>query len=105
MHRGAEAGVMPKINVYLPDDLAEAVRAAGIPVSAVCQRALEGAVRRVTAIRETASGAVELDVLAQRLPSFTKRTHELIRLATERATGAGAPGVGTGDLLAAIVAE
>jgi post-segregation antitoxin (ccd killing protein) len=43
---------MPKINVYLPDDLAEAVRDAGVPVSAVCQRALEQAVRRVTAVRE-----------------------------------------------------
>jgi post-segregation antitoxin (ccd killing protein) len=31
---------MPKINVYLPDDLATAVRAANIPVSAVCQKAL-----------------------------------------------------------------
>ncbi|HTZ43469.1 MAG TPA: Clp protease N-terminal domain-containing protein [Jatrophihabitans sp.] len=35
---------MPKINVYLPDDLANAVREAGIPVSAVCQRALADAV-------------------------------------------------------------
>ncbi len=35
---------MPKINVYLPDDLARAVRETGIPVSAVCQRALADAV-------------------------------------------------------------
>jgi ATP-dependent Clp protease ATP-binding subunit ClpC len=49
-----EGLAMPKINVYLPEDLAEAVREAGVPVSAVCQRALEQAVRRVTAIRETA---------------------------------------------------
>ncbi|HEU5270143.1 MAG TPA: Clp protease N-terminal domain-containing protein, partial [Jatrophihabitans sp.] len=35
---------MPKINIYLPDDLARAVREAGIPVSAVCQRALADAV-------------------------------------------------------------
>jgi ATP-dependent Clp protease ATP-binding subunit ClpA len=35
---------MPKINVYLPDDLARAVREAGIPISAVCQRALADAV-------------------------------------------------------------
>jgi ATP-dependent Clp protease ATP-binding subunit ClpA len=38
---------MPKINVYLPDELAEAVRSAAIPVSTVCQRALEEAVRNV----------------------------------------------------------
>jgi ATP-dependent Clp protease ATP-binding subunit ClpA len=36
---------MPKINIYLPDDLASAVREARIPVSAVCQRALADAVR------------------------------------------------------------
>ena len=34
----------PKINVYLPDDLAAEVKAAGIPVSAVCQQALADAV-------------------------------------------------------------
>ena len=33
----------PKINVYLPDDLAAEVKAAGIPVSAVCQQALADA--------------------------------------------------------------
>ncbi|HEY2297945.1 MAG TPA: Clp protease N-terminal domain-containing protein [Jatrophihabitans sp.] len=35
---------MPKINVYLADDLAAAVKAAGIPVSSVCQHALADAV-------------------------------------------------------------
>src|SRR5690348_14567617 len=45
---------MPKINVYLPDDLAEAVREARLPVSAVCQRALEDALRQTTAASETA---------------------------------------------------
>ena len=30
---------MPKINVYLPDDLAAAVKAADLPVSAICQKA------------------------------------------------------------------
>ena len=34
----------PKINVYLPDELASEVKAAGIPVSAVCQQALADAV-------------------------------------------------------------
>ena len=34
----------PKINVYLPDELAAEVKAAGIPVSAVCQQALADAV-------------------------------------------------------------
>jgi hypothetical protein len=32
---------MPKVNVYLPDPLAESVRRLQIPLSLVCQRALE----------------------------------------------------------------
>jgi len=36
----------PKINVYLPDDLAAEVKSSGIPVSAVCQQALADAVAR-----------------------------------------------------------
>ena len=92
---------MPKINVYLPDDLADAVRAAGIPVSAVCQRALEQAVRRVTAIRETVPADLDDAALAARLPHFTARARTVLRLAAERA----ALGVGTADLLAGILAE
>jgi ATP-dependent Clp protease ATP-binding subunit ClpA len=42
---------MPKINVYLPDQLASAVKDAGVPVSAVCQVALAEAVERVGRIR------------------------------------------------------
>src|SRR5437764_13208380 len=42
---------MPKVNVYLPDDLAEGVRSANIPISTVCQRALEEAVREVHAAK------------------------------------------------------
>jgi ATP-dependent Clp protease ATP-binding subunit ClpC len=45
---------VPKINVYVPDALADAVREAGIPVSTVCQRALEDALRAATALREGA---------------------------------------------------
>ena len=42
---------MPKINVYLPDDLAAAVKEAKLPVSAICQGALEQAVRTMSAVR------------------------------------------------------
>jgi len=44
---------MPKINVYLPEELAAAVRAAGISVSPVCQRALAEEVQMVDGIRST----------------------------------------------------
>lgn len=94
---------MPKINVYLPDDLAEAVKDAGVPVSAICQRALEQAVRRITAIRQTALSELSADDLDERLPAFTVRTRAVIKLAIDRA-GASA-NVGTGHLLAGMVAE
>ncbi|GAB2924662.1 hypothetical protein GCM10027280_09780 [Micromonospora polyrhachis] len=96
---------MPKINVYLPDELAEAVRESGVPVSAICQRALEQAVRRVTAIRETTLGHLDLDDLAARLPHFTARAQAVLRLARERAQAEGVPTVGTEHLLGGILAE
>ncbi len=43
---------MPKINVYLPEDLAAAVKRAGFPVSPVCQQALAEAVRTFAAARK-----------------------------------------------------
>ncbi|MGC4807871.1 Clp protease N-terminal domain-containing protein [Micromonospora sp. DT233] len=96
---------MPKINVYLPDELADAVRDSGVPVSAVCQRALEQAVRQITAIRQTALGDLGADDLGERLPRFTARARTVITLAIDRARAAGAPALGTGDLLAGMLAE
>ncbi|MER5650455.1 Clp protease N-terminal domain-containing protein [Streptosporangium sp. NPDC002524] len=96
---------MPKINVYLPDELAEAVKKAGVPVSAVCQRALEQAVRRVTAIRETALGTSDLDDLTARLTQFTPRAREVIKLSVDQARALGAAEVGTEHLLGGILAE
>jgi ATP-dependent Clp protease ATP-binding subunit ClpC len=96
---------MPKINVYLPDELAEAVRASGVPVSAVCQRALEQAVRRVSAIRETAPGDLDDSDLATRLPHFTPRARTAIGLGIERSRVDGSAGVGTAHLLDGMLAE
>ncbi|WP_422773556.1 Clp protease N-terminal domain-containing protein [Plantactinospora sp. WMMC1484] len=96
---------MPKINVYLPDELAEAVRVAGIPVSAVCQRALEQAVRRVTAIRETALGELDDADLAARLPHFTPRARAAVLMAVERSRADGSASVGSAHLLAGMLAE
>lgn len=96
---------MPKINVYLPDELAEAVKEAGVPVSAICQRALEQAVRRVTAIRETSLGELDDADLAARLPHFTARARAAVKLGTEQARAAGSTVVGTGHLLGGMLAE
>ncbi|HEX5202445.1 Clp protease N-terminal domain-containing protein [Paractinoplanes rhizophilus] len=96
---------MPKINVYLPDDLADAVRDAGLPVSSICQRALEQAVRRTTAIRQALLDEIRPDQLTARLPSFTARLVTAVTLAAERAKTAGRPHVTTADLLAGMLAE
>jgi len=80
---------MPKINVYLPDDLAAAVRAAGFAVSPVCQQALGEAVRSVATARKTAAALRNPDFDPGRLPRIgtqiesrmTPRLHEAIRLA------------------------
>lgn len=96
---------MPKINVYLPDDLADAVRDTGVPVSAVCQRALEQAVRRMTMIRQAVFGELDAEQLAARLPHFTGRAVTTLTLAADRARESGAPNVATGHLLHGIVAE
>ncbi|WP_067168921.1 Clp protease N-terminal domain-containing protein [Microtetraspora niveoalba] len=96
---------MPKINVYLPDELAEAVKDTGVPVSAICQRALEQAVRRIAAIRQTALGELEADDLDERLPRFTAPARTVVKLAIDRARADAAPNVGTGHLLAGMLAE
>jgi ATP-dependent Clp protease ATP-binding subunit ClpC len=96
---------MPKINVYLPDDLAESVRDSGLPVSAICQRALEQSLRRLTAIREATLTDLGHGALGDRLPSFTPRLVSTVTLAAERAQAAGAPVVTTGDLLHGMLAE
>jgi ATP-dependent Clp protease ATP-binding subunit ClpA/post-segregation antitoxin (ccd killing protein) len=96
---------MPKINVYLPDELAEAVKKAGVPVSAVCQRALEQAVRRVTAIRETALNTSDIDDLTARFTHFTARARTVIKLSVEQARALGAAEVGTEHLLGGLLAE
>jgi ATP-dependent Clp protease ATP-binding subunit ClpA len=96
---------MPKINVYLPDDLADAVRGTGVPVSAVCQRALEQAVRRMTTIRQAVLDTVDADRLAGRLPHVTGRAATALGIAAGEAREAGTPNVGTGALLRGLVAE
>jgi ATP-dependent Clp protease ATP-binding subunit ClpA len=96
---------MPKINVYLPDDLAEAVKEAGVPVSATCQAALEHAVRRLTTIRQLVASDLDSDALQSGLRRFTDKARTAFRLAAEQARAAGVPLVGTEHLLGGLLAE
>jgi len=91
--------------VYLPDDLADAVRDTGVPVSAICQRALEQAVRRMTRIRQAVLGSVDAQTLSDKLPHVTPRVVTALRLAAEQATASGAANVSTGALLHGMIAE
>lgn len=97
--------MVPKINVYVPDELAEAVKEAGIPVSAVCQRALETAVRRITAIRAAVIRPSSGLEASNRLNQFTDRAREVVRLAVQDARDASAAEVRTEHLLHGIITE
>ena len=68
---------MPKVNIYLPDDLAAAVRARGLPVSAICQMALRG-----TLDREIPDSAVRITEHIDTDLPFSPHLASVISLAT-----------------------
>jgi ATP-dependent Clp protease ATP-binding subunit ClpA len=102
---------MPKINVYLPDELAAAVKEAGFPVSPVCQQALAEAVRLAARVRRTTEairgGGLDLSWLAaaQRESNYglTARLHKVLGLAAHEAS-ATAP-ISSGRLLLGLLDE
>src|SRR5438477_425611 len=88
---------MPKINVYLPDELADAVRASGVPVSTICQRALEKAVREVrNAGLDTAT--------VPSLERFTDRSRRVVVIASAAARGENVD-VGSEHILLGLLGE
>lgn len=92
---------MPKINVYLSDELADAVREAGLPVSPICQRALEIAVRKVAALKETVDQLdFSKDLEIAGLEHFTQRARDAMATAARLA---GESPVGSRHLLAGIL--
>jgi hypothetical protein len=98
---------VPKINVYLPDDLAEAVKETNLPVSAVCQEALERAVRKVTALREPERGTFpDNQEWAGTRITFTRYTNRARRAVTlARQAASGADHIGTHHLLSGVLRE
>jgi ATP-dependent Clp protease ATP-binding subunit ClpA len=89
--------VTPKINVYLPDELADQVKAAGIPVSAICQQALSDAVAASGA--DAPAGTSHGDHLSR---TFTKRAYGVLADA-EKLADASSRQPTTVDLVAALV--
>ena len=89
----------PKINVYLPDDLAAEVKASGIPVSAVCQQALADAVAQAQTGWSEPAGSSATDDLSR---NFTKRAYGVLADAEKAAEAAGKKPT-TVELMAAVV--
>ncbi|MEY9872702.1 ATP-dependent Clp protease ATP-binding subunit ClpA [Streptacidiphilus sp. MAP12-33] len=89
---------MPKINVYLPDDLAAAVKAAGIPVSAVCQKALTDAVQVVTVARKGVAALRDPEFDPGSRPEFTGRLGERMTARLRAALELGRQAAGDGPL-------
>jgi ATP-dependent Clp protease ATP-binding subunit ClpA len=96
---------MPKINVYLPDDLAAAVRDAQVPVSAVCQRALERAVRDVGSLRATHEPPPEDKPARGMFGRFTPRARTVVSRAEAAAREMEHDHVGTEHVLLGLVAD
>ena len=96
---------MPKINVYLPDDLAAAVRDAQIPVSAVCQAALERAVRDVSALRSSDEAPDTEEPAYGAFSRFTGRARKSVMLAEVVARAHKHSYVGTEHLLLGVLEE
>ncbi|WP_042414045.1 Clp protease N-terminal domain-containing protein [Streptacidiphilus anmyonensis] len=101
---------MPKINVYLPDDLAAAVKAAEIPVSAVCQKALADAVQAVTLARKGVAllrdPAFDPDARPELAARLAGRMTDRLKASVELAHQAAGEGpVGTRHLLVGLIDE
>src|SRR3954470_21714085 len=96
---------MPKINVYLPDDLAAAVRDAQVPVSAVCQRALERAVRDVSSLRASDQAPPEDEPGRGMFQRFTPRARGALTLAEGAARERAHREVGTEHVLLGVLDE
>jgi ATP-dependent Clp protease ATP-binding subunit ClpC len=96
---------MPKINVYLPEELAAAVRDAQLPVSAVCQAALERAVRDVTSARATDEPPADERSGLGLFGRFTGRARAVVQLAQEAARAVPHDYVGTEHLVLGLLDE
>jgi len=95
---------MPKINVYLPDDLATAVREAGIPVSSVCQRALADAVAAVDGRGGFRASADDSEFELPNLSRMTQRAQKILAIAQESADAHGRT-TSSPDIVSALLEE
>jgi ATP-dependent Clp protease ATP-binding subunit ClpA len=96
---------MPKINVYLPEELSASVRDAQLPVSAICQAALEQAVRDVSTVRASDESPAEGRDGFGLFRRFTPRARHALQLAEQAARDASQRSLGTEHLLLGVLTE
>jgi len=96
---------MPKINVYLPDELAAAVRDTQLPVSAICQAALEKAVRDIEAARSADEPPTGDRVRGGLFRHFTDRARKALSAAQQEAREHFHSYIGTEHILLGILDE
>ena len=90
---------MPKVNVYLPDKLAESVRAADVPLSAVCQRALRDALQGMP------DAAEQKNPLLGIYGRLFRRARVAVELSIDEAERLRQPQVGSAHLLVGILRQ
>ena len=88
---------MPKINVYLPDELATAVKAAELPVSAICQKALAEAVEVVNAARKAVAALRNPRFDPDTRPAFAERLTTRMTAKLRRALELGRDAASTSE--------
>lgn len=96
---------MPKINVYLPDALADAVRDAQLSVSGICQAALERAVRDVASVRATDGPPSGIQPGVGLFARFTPRARQALSIAQQLARDVPHHYVGTEHVLLGVLDE
>lgn len=96
---------MPKVNVYLPDALADRVRDARLPVSRICQVALTQALESAGDVAGFAPADPGLPEPAGLIPPPNHHVAQTLRQAYDAARARGAAEVDTGDILQALLDE
>lgn len=96
---------MPKVNVYLPDTLADRVREARLPVSRICQVALTQALESAGDVAGFVPGDPGLPGAAGLTPPPNHHVAQTLRQAFDAAGARGSAEVDTGDILQALLDE
>jgi post-segregation antitoxin (ccd killing protein) len=77
---------MPRMQLYLPDDLYEAVKARGLPASELLQKAVRAELRRLDLLEESARYLAELErEVGEPTPAERARAKAAVDRITKRA--------------------